>query len=260
MFFAIPFPMIDPVLVEIGPLRHPLVRAGLYRRHRARLAARAAPGAPARPWPPPREQLDDFVTWVTLGIILGGRLGYVLFYRPGYYLEHPLEALTVWQGGMSFHGGMLGVIVATWLVLPAATAWTCCRFARPRGRGGADRAVLRAARQLHQWRALGPRHRRALGHGLPRRRPGCRATPASSTRPGWRGCCLFVLLMVLVARARRSGPGRGFITGVFLRGYGVARIIGEFFRQPDAHLGFLFAGATMGQLLSLPMLAGRRSG
>ncbi|HYI84888.1 MAG TPA: prolipoprotein diacylglyceryl transferase, partial [Acetobacteraceae bacterium] len=111
MVFAIPFPAIDPVLVEIGPL---VIRwyalayiAGIVLGWR--LARRLVQLPPVAATP---EQLDDFVTWVTLGIIIGGRLGYVLFYRPGYYLMNPLEALAVWQGGMSFHGGAAGVILA----------------------------------------------------------------------------------------------------------------------------------------------------
>ena len=111
MLLAIPFPMIDPVLVEIGPIAirwYALAYiAGILLGWRlARVLVQRAPQV-ATP-----EQVDDFVTWVTLGIILGGRLGYVLFYRPGYYVTAPWEALYVWQGGMAFHGGMLGVAVA----------------------------------------------------------------------------------------------------------------------------------------------------
>jgi phosphatidylglycerol:prolipoprotein diacylglycerol transferase len=98
--------MFDPMRPADRTPGHPVVRPGLYRRHRAGLAHRA-PLVEARPRAGTAEQMDDYVTWVTLGIILGGRLGYVLFYRPGYYLFHPLEALMVWQGGMSFHGGAL---------------------------------------------------------------------------------------------------------------------------------------------------------
>ena len=121
MVFAIPFPAIDPVLVEIGPLAirwYALAYiAGIVLGWR--LARRLVQLPPVAATP---EQVDDFVTWVTLGIILGGRLGYVLFYRPGHYLLHPLEILAVWQGGMSFHGGALGVIVAIILFCAAARA------------------------------------------------------------------------------------------------------------------------------------------
>jgi len=114
MFFAIPFPMIDPVLVQIGPFAirwyalayiGGIVLGWWLARRLVALSPKVAT----------REQVDDFVTWVTLGIILGGRFGYVLFYRPGHYLTAPWEALYLWQGGMSFHGGALGVILALFL-------------------------------------------------------------------------------------------------------------------------------------------------
>ncbi len=114
MVLALPFPMIDPVLVEIGPFAIRwyalayicgLMIGWRYVRHLSALP----------PTIMSREQVDDLLVWVTLGVILGGRLGYVLFYQPGYYLGHPLEALAVWHGGMSFHGGLLGVLFAGWL-------------------------------------------------------------------------------------------------------------------------------------------------
>ncbi len=111
MLLALPFPMIDPVLVQVGPFAirwyalayiGGIVLGWLLGRRLVALPPAAAT----------REQADDYVTWVTLGIILGGRLGYVLFYRPGHYLQNPLEIFAVWQGGMSFHGGAVGVVLA----------------------------------------------------------------------------------------------------------------------------------------------------
>jgi phosphatidylglycerol---prolipoprotein diacylglyceryl transferase len=249
---AIPFPQIDPVLIEIGPFAirwYALAYiAGIVLGWR--LARRLVQRAPRASAP---EQLDDFITWVTLGIVLGGRLGYVLFYRPGYYLFHPLEALAIWHGGMSFHGGALGVIVALWWFARSQKLdWL--RFA--------DRVVCvvpiglglgRLANFINGelWGRVAPDVPWAMvfpGAGpLPRH-------PSQLYQAGLEGVALFTLLMVLVAR-----PGirarSGFLSGAFLAGYGVARILGEFFRQPDAHLGFLWGGATMGQLLSLPMIA-----
>ena len=250
--FAIPFPIIDPILIEIGPLAirwYALAYiAGIVLGWRlARTLVRLTPVVSTK------EQLDDFVTWVTLGIILGGRLGYVLFYRPGYYLENPLEALMVWQGGMAFHGGMLGVIVATWLF---------CRINKLPLLAFGDRVVAvvpigiffgRLANFINGelWGRVAPDVPWAMvfpGAGPDPRHP------SQLYQAGMEGLILFAILMLLISRpAIRARPG--FISGAFLFGYGVARIIGEFFRQPDAHLGFLFAGATMGQLLSLPMLA-----
>lgn len=251
MLLALPFPMIDPVLVEIGPFAirwyalayiAGIVLGWLLARRMVALAPQAAT----------REQLDDYVTWATLGIILGGRLGYVLFYRPGHYLSHPLEILSVWQGGMSFHGGMLGVILATLLF--------CRRQGlSPLGFGDRIAPVVPIGLLLGRlanfvngelwgrvsdvpWAMVFP-----TGGPLPRH-------PSQLYQACLEGIVLLVVLQVLVRRPALRAR-RGFLTGAFLAGYALARILGEFFRQPDAHLGFLFAGATMGQLLSLPMLA-----
>ena len=251
MLLALPFPVIDPVLIEIGPFAlrwyalayiAGIVLGWFLARRMVALAPRVAT----------REQLDDFVTWATLGIILGGRLGYVLFYRPGYYVTAPWEALYVWQGGMSFHGGMLGVIVAA--------LWFCQRQRLdPLAFGDRVATVVpiglffgRLANFINgelwgrvsdvPWAMVFP-----TGGPAPRH-------PSQLYQAAMEGVSLFLLLQLLV-RVPALRARRGFLVGVFLAGYGLARIIGEFFRQPDAHLGFLFAGATMGQLLSLPMLA-----
>lgn len=251
MLLALPFPMIDPVLVEIGPFAirwYALAYiAGIVL---GWLLARRLVALP--PTVASREQLDDYVTWATLGIILGGRLGYVLFYRPGHFLAHPAEILAVWQGGMSFHGGMLGVILATLLF---------CRRQRidPLGFGDRIAPVVpvgllfgRLANFINgelwgrvtdlPWGMVFP-----TGGPEPRH-------PSQLYQASLEGAVLLALLLVLVHRPAIRAR-RGFLTGAFLAGYAVARLVGELFRQPDAHLGFLFAGITMGQLLSLPMLA-----
>lgn len=251
MFFAIPFPMIDPVLIEVGPIAirwYALAYiAGIVIGWRiARRLVQWTPQVATA------EQVDDYVTWATLGIILGGRLGYVLFYRPGYYITAPWEALAVWHGGMSFHGGALGVIIATWLYARRNTIdWVAF----------ADRIVCvvpvglffgRLANFINGelWGRIAPDVPWAMvfptGGPEPRH-------PSQLYQAGLEGLALFTLLMLLV-RSETIRARRGFLSGAFLAGYGVARITGEFFRQPDAHLGFLFAGATMGQLLSLPMI------
>jgi phosphatidylglycerol:prolipoprotein diacylglycerol transferase len=250
MLLAIPFPVIDPVLVEIGPL---VIRwyalayiAGILIGWRvARVLAQRPPVVATK------EQVDDFITWVTLGIIIGGRLGYVLFYRPGYYVTAPWEALYVWQGGMSFHGGALGVIIAAWLFSKRnGIDWVAF----------ADRVVCvvpiglflgRLANFINSelWgRATDVPWAMVFPNGGPEPRH-----PSQLYQASMEGACLFTLLMLL-ARSERIRARPGILSGTFLAGYGVARIIGEFFRQPDAHLGFLFAGATMGQILSVPMI------
>jgi len=251
MILALPFPMIDPVLVEIGPFAvrwyalayiAGLVLGWLLLRRTAALAPPVAS----------RTQVDDFLLWATLGVILGGRLGYVLFYRPGHYLANPLEALQAWRGGMSFHGGMLGVAIAI--------AWFC-RSQRIPVLGFADRIAVvapiglglgRLANFINSelwgrvsdvpWAMLFPN-----GGPLPRH-------PSQLYQATLEGLLLFLLLW-LAARRQPLRERQGFLAGLFLAGYALARIVGELFREPDAHLGFLFAGVTMGQLLSLPMLA-----
>ena len=250
MLFALPFPTFDPVLIELGPL---VIRwyalayiAGiLLGWHLARRLVALAPVAASR------QQVDDFVTWATLGIILGGRLGYVLFYRAGYYLAHPAEILAVWQGGMSFHGGALGVIIAS-ILYCRQQKMDLLRF------GDRVAAVVpiglffgRLANFINgelwgrvsdvPWAMVFP-----TGGPEPRH-------PSQLYQAGLEGLLLFVVLQILVHRPAIRAR-QGFVVGAFLCGYGLARIIGEFFRQPDANLGFLFAGATMGQLLSLPMV------
>lgn len=198
-------------------------------------------------------QTDDFLTWATLGVVLGGRLGYVLFYQPAFYLAHPLQALAVWEGGMSFHGGALGVIVAT-----AIYAW--------RNRlpvlGFADRLVVVVPIGLALGRLANFANGELWGRVAPEGLPWAMAFagagpelrhPSQLYQAGLEGVLLFALLWAL-SRREAVRARFGTLSGVFLVGYAVARSTGELFRQPDAFLGFLYAGATMGQLLSLPML------
>ncbi len=250
MTFAIPFPAIDPVLISFGPVAirwYSLAYiAGIVLGWRLlRSLAQRPPDVAGL------EDVDDYLVWATLGVILGGRLGYVLFYNFGIYLDNPLSTLAVWQGGMSFHGGLLGVIAATIV------------FCRRRGVElwpFADRVACVAPIGLFfgrlanfingelfgrvsdaPWAVVFPR-----GGSEPRH-------PSQIYEALGEGLVLFVVLMWLV----RSEPLRrrpGFLTGVFLAGYGVFRTGAEFFRQPDAHIGFLSFGSTTGQWLSVPLV------
>ncbi len=245
------FPQIDPIAIQIGPLAirwYALAYiAGIVLGWRLlrRLAATPPQAATAT-------QVDDYITWATLGIILGGRLGYVLFYRPGHYLFHPLEALMVWQGGMAFHGGALGVIIATLLF---------CRSQKLNPLMLGDRVAVvvpiglffgRIANFINgelwgrvadvPWAMIFPADRLQL----PRH-------PSQLYQAGLEGVALFALMLFLWSKPANRAR-HGLLTGALLAGYGVARLIGEFFREPDAHLGFLLAGVTMGQMLSLPMV------
>jgi phosphatidylglycerol:prolipoprotein diacylglycerol transferase len=199
-------------------------------------------------------QVDDLLVWATAGTILGGRIGYVLFYNFAYFLENPLEILQVWHGGMSFHGGLLGVILATVLFcrqrglsIPRVGDVVAC--AAPIGLFFGRMANFvngelfgRAAPDV-PWAMVFPR-----GGPDPRH-------PSQLYEAGLEGILLFVLLLVLWHFTRLPRVA-GRMIGVFLIGYGLARTTAEVFREPDAQLGFLAMGVTMGQVLSLPMILG----
>ncbi len=250
MIFALPFPAIDPVLVQIGPFAirwYALAYiAGIligWRFVRSRAAQ--------RPDGPDAVAIDDFVVWATLGVVIGGRLGYVLFYQPGYYFANPLAILQVWKGGMSFHGGALGVIAA--LIL----------FARQRGiRLLVLSDLVAGAVPIGLFFGRVANFINGELWGRPTDVPWAMVFPRAGPEPRHpsqlyeatlEGALLFVILWALarlpVARARE-----GFLTGAFLVGYGVFRSIAELFREPDAYLGFFAGGVTMGQILSAPMV------
>ena len=247
------YPQFDPVLVQLGPFAirwYALAYiAGLVIGWRVVRRAVQWPPAVATPL-----QVDDFLTWATLGVVVGGRLGYVLFYQPGRFLAAPLQIFEVWQGGMSFHGGMLGVAIVI--------VWYCRRQHIP-VLGFADRVAIIAPLGLAFGRVAnfvnGELWGRAAPDWLPWAMaffPGGGPTPRHPSQlyeTFLEGVVLLAVMLVL--GWRESLRARfGLLTGVFLIGYGVARIAAEFFREPDAFLGFLWAGATMGQLLSVPML------
>jgi len=247
------YPQFDPVLVQLGPFAirwYALAYiAGLVIGWRVVRRAVQWPPAVATPL-----QVDDFLTWATLGVVVGGRLGYVLFYQPGRFLAAPLQIFEVWQGGMSFHGGMLGVAIVI--------VWYCRRQHIP-VLGFADRVAIIAPLGLAFGRVAnfvnGELWGRAAPDWLPWAMaffPGGGPTPRHPSQlyeTFLEGVVLLAVMLVL--GWRESLRARfGLLTGVFLIGYGVARVAAEFFREPDGFLGFLWAGATMGQLLSVPML------
>ena len=251
MTFVIPYPSIDPVLFQLGPLVirwYALAYIGgllLGWWYMRALAAQTPVAAE-------RDEVDDFLVWATLGVVLGGRLGYVLFYNPGFYLDNPSLIFAVWRGGMSFHGGLLGVAAAAALfahrrgirLLPFADLLACIApIGLFLGRlANFINGELFGRVSEAPWAMVFPR-----GGPYPRH-------PSQLYEAGMEGAVLFVVLFFL--RRREAVRRRaGLLTGVFLAGYGVARTIAELFRQPDVHLGFLSGGTTMGQWLSAPMLA-----
>ncbi len=246
------FPQFDPVLVQVGPLAirwYALAYIGsllLGWRIMRRLVQRTP--IVATPL-----QTDDFLTWATLGVVLGGRLGYVLFYQPTRFLAEPLSIFAVWEGGMSFHGGTLGVVVA--LVL-------YCRQQNIALLGFADRLAVVTPIGLGLGRLANFINGELWGRPAPDWLPWAMIFPNGGPVPRhpsqiyqalMEGLLLFVVLWLL-ARREAVRMRFGLLTGVFLVGYAIARSVGELFRQPDAFLGYLYDGATMGQLLSLPML------
>jgi len=244
-------PDIDPVAFTIGPLKvhwYGLMYLVGFLGGWALGAHRA--GKPGSGWQ--RAEIGDLLFYLALGTIIGGRLGYVLFYNLGYYLQHPLEILYLWTGGMSFHGGLLGVMAAMWL------------YARRTGRGffavadfvaplvpiglGAGRIGNFINQELWgratdvPWAMVFAR----TGGPVPRH-------PSQLYEFALEGVALFVILWFYSARPRPAGA----VSGLFLLGYGVFRFFVEFFRVPDAHIGYLaFGWLTMGHVLSLPMIVG----
>jgi phosphatidylglycerol:prolipoprotein diacylglycerol transferase len=252
---ALPFPVIDPVALQLGPI---LIRwyalayvAGIvigWWLARRLLLQEALFGTRQ---PPSLRDLDDLIFWIAIGIVLGGRLAFVLFYNLPYYLENPIEIPQVWRGGMAFHGGAAGLALATYL------------FARARGfsfltmmdvvAAVAPIGIFfgRIANFVNDelwgrvtdvpWAVAFPR-----GGFLPRH-------PSQLYEAALEGVVLFAVLMWLVHR-RRALAAPGVVSGVFVAGYGLARFVVEFYREPDAQLGYLAFGLTMGQYLSLPMI------
>ena len=251
--FAIPYPYIDPVAIAVGPVAVRwyalayIVALLLGWRYCLMLAD----------WMPrlvSRRDVDDFLAWATLGVVLGGRLGYVLFYNFEQYLQHPIEALYLWHGGMSFHGGAIGVTVAIlWYTrkrkIPVFAFSDIIVEAMPIGLffgriANFINGELYGRETDVPWAMVFPN-----GGPAPRH-------PSQLYEAACEGLLLFLLLFVAERLGWRKRPG--IVTGLFLASYAVARMSGELFRQPDPQLGFLFSiggfGVTMGQLLSVPVL------
>ena len=241
-------PQFDPIAISLGPLAirwyglmYLAAFGFLWWLGRMRIARALAPIT--------REQFDDLIFLGVLGTILGGRLGYVLFYKPAYYLAHPLEVFAIWQGGMAFHGGFLGVLAAA-----AFFAWRkridwwrlmdfiapCVPTGLAAGRlGNFINGELWGRPTDLPWGMVF----RGAG-GLPRH-------PSQLYQFALEGVLLFVLLWWYSSKPR----ARGAVSAMFLMGYGAFRFIAEFAREPDDFLGLLALNLSMGQWLSLPMIA-----
>ncbi|MBA4370160.1 MAG: prolipoprotein diacylglyceryl transferase [Coriobacteriaceae bacterium] len=196
---------------------------------------------------------DDDVVEVllaaTLGVVLGARLGYVLFYDPGYYLSHPLEVLRVWSGGMSFHGGLAGIMVAAW-VESRRLKVTFLRLCDAGAVGAPIGLLLGRLANFAKPELWGRVTGVSWGMVFPGAGPLARH-PSQLYEAALEGAVLLVVLLLLSRRRRPDG----FMIGTMVCLYGAFRIFVEFFREPDAQIGFLLPGATMGQVLSLPLVA-----
>ena len=251
------YPHINPVALQLGPLAIHwygityLVAFGLF----MFLGTRRLKHEPYasmtgdRAWT--RKDVEDILFLGVVGVVVGGRIGYCLFYKPGYYLSHPLEIFFVWQGGMSFHGGMLGVIASMiWFAHSRKRHWLevtdfiapCVPTGLAAGRiGNFINGELwgRFSSPDLPWGMVFPQS----GSMLPRH-------PSQIYQFLMEGLLLFVLLWLYARKPRKLGE----VSAAFLVGYGVFRFIAEYFREPDDFLGILSMGLSMGQWLCLPMI------
>jgi phosphatidylglycerol:prolipoprotein diacylglycerol transferase len=256
-FLAITFPAIDPVAISIGPLAirwyalayiSGIVIGWIYARALIKSAKLWGGPAPIAPL-----QLDDFILWVTIGIIVGGRTGYVLFYNPAVFIQNPAAILKLWEGGMSFHGGFLGCVAAVMLFalknkISILSLGDITTAVAPIGifLGRLANFIKgelwgREADASVPWRMIFPDDPLQLFRH-----------PSQLYEAALEGILLFAVLAVMVRMGALKRPG--LILGSFIAIYGLARITGEFFREPDPQLGFLWGGLTMGMLLSIPMI------
>src|SRR6056297_3260770 len=281
MSTGLPFPNVSPELISISIFGMDLALrwyalayiAGILIGWRIAVAAvKRAALWPANTPPMRPEQVEELLTWVILGIILGGRLGFVLFYQPAYYFANPMQIPFIWQGGMAFHGGLIGVILAGWLYcmrasIPLRSAADMMALATPPGLllgriANFINAELWGRPTELPWGVIFPG---AAAQHCPDVAGLCARHPSQLYEAALEGLILGAVLLWL---GWRRGALRmpGMLTGVFFAGYGLARFLVEFVRQPDAqfvspgnplglawHIGGY--GLTMGQILSLPMIA-----
>ena len=281
MIALIPFPDIAPEIFSISLFGYDFALRWYAMAYIAgillgwRLAVRAVK-TPAL-WPDDSPvmkpaQIEDLLTWIIIGVIFGGRLGYVLFYQPGYYLANPSEILAVWQGGMAFHGGLIGVILAGWIYtwrhqISRLGAADIMALGVPPGLllgrvANFINAELWGRQTDVPWGVAFPGD---AAQNCPDVEGICARHPSQLYEAGLEGLLLGILLIWLVwARGALKRPG--CVAGTFFAGYGASRFMVEFFRQPDAQfvtpdnpLGLAWHmsgwGLTMGQVLSLPMIA-----
>lgn len=255
-FSIMPFPNIDPVAFNLGPL--PIhwygiayvigIMLGWYYARKLSLTDRLWPGdkSPVTP-----VHLDDFIVWAAVGIILGGRIGYILFYDLGAVIDNPVRALQIWNGGMSFHGGLIGTTVAMLLFarrngIPVWSMFDIIAAVAPLGLffgriANFINGELWGRLTDVPWAVVFP-----TGGPFPRH-------PSQLYEAGLEGIVLVIVLAILIY-SFKALKSPGVVTGVFVCGYALSRIFVEFFREPDAQIGYLVGNwLTMGMVLSTPM-------
>lgn len=249
---ALEFPDIDPVAFSIGPFD---VRwyalayiAGfvLGWRYCVFLAGRL----PLGPGGPDKEMIDDLLAWVILGVILGGRIGYILFYQLDFYIANPEEMIKLWRGGMSFHGGLLGAGVAIYLFSLKNNVSFWCLFDLVAAAAPIGLFFGRIANFINgelygritdvPWGVIFP-----SGGNMPRH-------PSQLYEALFEGAVLWFLMLIFILYFKALDK-RGLLSGLFLCGYSLARFVIEFFRMPDEQIGLIFDYLSMGQILSIPM-------
>ncbi len=248
-------PAIDPVALQLGPVAIHwygltylaafvlFVVLGRLRLKHEPFASLRAPAWNTR-------DVEDILFLGVLGVVAGGRIGYCVFYQPGYYLQHPLEVFAVWQGGMSFHGGLIGVLLAmVWFARSRSRPFLqVMDFVAPCVPTGLAAGRLGNFLNGELWgRVADP----SLPWGMVFRGAGdLPRHPSQVYQFLLEGLLLFVLLWLYARKPRATGQ----VSAMFLLGYGVFRFVAEFFREPDAHLGLLSLGMSMGQWLCIPMI------
>jgi len=246
-------PQIDPVALQLGPVAIHwygltyLAAFGLFM-WLGNLRLKHPPFASLSQWA--RRDVEDILFLGVMGVVLGGRIGYCLFYKPAYYLANPLEILAVWQGGMSFHGGLIGVLLAmVWFARSRQRPWLqVMDFVAPCVPTGLAAGRVGNFINGELWgRVADP----SLPWGMVFRGAGdLPRHPSQVYQFLLEGLLLFVLLWLYARGPRKTGQ----VSAAFLVGYGVFRFTAEFFREPDAHLGLLGLGLSMGQWLCVPMV------
>lgn len=257
MSFVIPLPVIDPVALDLGPLAIKwyglsymagLLLGWYYAR---RLAARQSLWGGRSPVTP--EHFDDLLMWVTLGVVIGGRMGYVLFYNPVYFFENPQQIIATWNGGMSFHGGLIGSALVVWLYarrkgLPLLSVWDVLSAVAPLGfyfgrLANFINGELWGRASDVPWAMVFPNPEAG---GIPRH-------PSQLYEAALEGAVLFLVLRWLT-HSRLAFTRPGMVSGAMVLGYGLARIFVENFRQFDEGVGLMIGPITPGQLYSVPLV------